>query len=334
MNVSRLAAVSAMVVINMAVGGAFQTQTWPPGVQKVSSDSPVLSPEAELKTFVLPPGYRAELVASEPMIDHPILIEWDADGRMWTIELVGYMENMAATTEWNPTSRVSVLEDTNRDGRMDKKTVFAEGLILPRALKVLSDSVLVAEPAKVWRLRDTNGDLKADVKELVCDNCYGGARAGVEHNQNGFLWAMDNWMHTSEGTTYFRLKNGKVESRSTLSRGQWGQTQDDFGRIYRNSNSSALSIDFVPTPYFARNSSLVRSRGSYEFAGDSTELNRTFPIRSNYGVNRGYQPGQLRADDGTLATYTGVCAPTVFRGDRLPADLNGNVFLAEPTGNL
>ena len=83
MKATRLAAISAMVVLNMAAAGAFQVQTWPSGVQKVSNDSPVLSPEAELKTFVLPPGYRAELVASEPMIDHPMLIEWDADGRMW-----------------------------------------------------------------------------------------------------------------------------------------------------------------------------------------------------------------------------------------------------------
>jgi len=334
MKLSIPAAIATMILVSITAGDAFQTQTWPSGVQKVPNESPVLSPEDELKTFVLPPGYRAELVASEPLIDHPILTEWDADGRMWIIELIGYMENIAATTEWEPTSRISVLEDTNKDGRMDKKTVFADGFILPRSLKVLSDSVLVGEPAKVWRLRDTNGDLKADVKELVCDNCYGGARAGVEHNQNGFLWAMDNWMHTSEGTTYFRLKNGKVESRQTLSRGQWGQTQDDFGRIYRNSNSSALGVDFVPTSYFARNPNLLRTRGSYEFAGDQAELNRTFPIRSNYGVNRGYQAAQLRTADGTLATYTGVCAPTVFRGDRLPAELQGNIFLAEPTGNL
>ena len=113
----------------------------------------MLSPADELKTFVLPPGYRAELVASEPLIDHPILTEWDGDGRMWIIELVGYQEDLAGTTDWEPTSRVSVLEDTNQDGRMDKKTVFSEGLVLPRSLKVLSDSVLVAEPAKVWRMR-------------------------------------------------------------------------------------------------------------------------------------------------------------------------------------
>jgi mono/diheme cytochrome c family protein len=89
----------------------------------------------------------------------------------------------------------------------------------------------------------------------------------------------------------------------------------------------------VSTPYYLRNPNLVRTRGSYEFMGDQQELNATFPVRPNPGVNRGYQTGQLRAD-GTLATYTAVCAPTVYRGDRLPSELSGNVFLAEPSGNL
>jgi mono/diheme cytochrome c family protein len=155
----------------------------------------------------------------------------------------------------------------------------------------------------------------------------------VEHNENSLLWAMDNWMYTSEGDTYFRLKDGKIETRRTLSRGQWGATQDDFGRVYRNSNSSALSIDFVPTPYYTRNPNLVRMRGSYEFMGDPDELNATYPTRPNRGVNRGYQTGQLRSD-GTLATYTAVNSPIVYRGDRLPAELRGNVFVAEPSGNL
>ena len=98
-----------------------------------------------------------------------------------------------------------MLEDTNNDGKMDKKTVFLDRLVLPRALKVLDKGVLVAEPPHLWLARDTNGDLKADSKELVCD-CYGTELANVEHNQNGLLWAMDNWMHTSEGDTYFRLE--------------------------------------------------------------------------------------------------------------------------------
>ena len=108
-----------------------------------------------------------------------------------------------------------MLEDTNRDGRMDKKTVFLDKLVLPRALKVLDKGVLVGEPPHLWLARDTNGDLKADSKDLVCD-CYGTELGNVEHNQNGLLWAMDNWMYTSEGDTYFRFKDGKFETRKTL----------------------------------------------------------------------------------------------------------------------
>ena len=96
------------------------------------AESPVLSPAESMKTMVLPPGYRLELVASEPMIQEPVAIDWDPSGRLWVIEMPGYMEDMPATTELQPTGRISVLEDTNDDGKMDKKTVFLDKLVLPR----------------------------------------------------------------------------------------------------------------------------------------------------------------------------------------------------------
>ena len=79
-------------------------------------------------------------------------------------------------------------------------------------------------------------------------------------------------MYTSEGTTLLRLKDGKFEVRKTLSRGQWGATQDDAGRVYRNTNSAALFVDIVPTPYYARNPHMMRTRGSYETL-DTGDLN-------------------------------------------------------------
>src|SRR5439155_17495623 len=68
--------------------------SWPPGLQPVADESPALSPEQEMKTFFLPPGYHAELVASEPMVQDPIAIDWDADGRLWVIEMLGYMQDL------------------------------------------------------------------------------------------------------------------------------------------------------------------------------------------------------------------------------------------------
>ena len=149
---------------------------------------------------------------------------------------------------------------------MDKRTVFADGLD-PRAR---------AEGARSRRARRRAAERLADARhqrrpahghEGAGDRpCTAGVKRSVEQNANGFHWALDNWMHTADSDIFLRLKNGKFEVQKTLSRGEWGVTQDDAGRIYRNTNESALHVDFVPTPYFARNPNLLRTRGSYERA--------------------------------------------------------------------
>src|SRR5207247_2088616 len=170
-------------------------------------------------------------------------------------------------------------------------------------------------------------------KELVT-NQYGRLDSDPQNNANEFHWGLDNWMHVAAQDIGLRLKNGAFEVRRTLRRGQWGVAEDDAGRIYRNTNESALHVDLVPTAYFARNPNLLRTRGSYErLADDNPDLNTVWPVRPNPGTNRAYQTG-IDRPDGTLAKFTSVCAPLVYRGDRLPADLYGNVFVAEPAANL
>lgn len=332
MLLTRFRAVAVFVVAAVAIGHGYQTRgQWPPPLQTVSEESPVLAPAASMKTIFTPPGYRLELVASEPMIQDPILIDFDPDGRLWAIEMPGYMPDLPATTERDPTGRIVVLEDVDDDGKMDKRTVFLDGLVLPRALKVLDHGVLVGEPPNLWLARDTNGDLRADTKDLVTDT-YGQRQAGPEHNANGLMWGLDNWIYTSEHDSYLRLKNGRFDVQKTLSRGQWGLSMDDGGRIYRNTNEAALFVDLVPARYFMRHPGLLRTRGTYESL-NSDAVNAVWPVRPTPGVNRGYQDGVLRPD-GRLARFTSVSAPTVYRGDRLPPELYGNVFVVEPAANL
>lgn len=307
---------------------------WPPGVQKVPDDSPPLAPEDALRTFHMPPGYRVELVASEPLVQDPVAIDWDAAGRLWVVEMPGFMPDISATGEHAPVGRVVVLQDTNADGRMDARTIFAEGLVLARAIKVLESGVLVGEPPHVWLMRDTDGDLRMDVKTEVTAE-YGRREVDPENNANGFDWALDNRMYTAgQAGIHLRYRNGAIETWPTLARGQWGVTHDDAGRVFRNMNESALHVDLVPTPYFARNPNLMRTRGSYERLATATNaLNTVWPVRPNPGLNRGYQAGIRRAD-GTLERYTAVCTPLVYRGDRLPHELYGNIFVADPAANL
>src|SRR4051812_44869787 len=168
MHRARVFAVTALVVVAVTTASSVQRQ-WPPGLQPTLDESPVLSPGDELKTFYTPPGYSLQLVASEPLVQDPVVVDWDMEGRLWVVEMPGYMTDLQASHEHDPVGRVVVLQDTNRDGRMDRRTVFADGLVLPRALKILDRGVLVGEPPHLWLMQDTNGDLKADTKDLVAD---------------------------------------------------------------------------------------------------------------------------------------------------------------------
>jgi mono/diheme cytochrome c family protein/glucose/arabinose dehydrogenase len=328
-----VAAFGGLLLASFATVQAFQVkQAWPPAsARKTPEKAPTLSAEEELKTIVLPPGYHAELVAKEPLVVDPIAIDFDADGRLWVLEMPGFMSEPNGANSREPVNDVAVLEDTNNDGVMDKRTVFADKLVLPRAIKVLDKGVLVGEPPNLWLMTDTDGDLKADTKELVSES-YGRPAASIEHNANSLFWAMDNIIYTSEGDFHLRMKNGKIETVPTLPRGQWGASMDDAGRVFRNVNDAPLFADFVAVKYYARNPNLVRTRGLYEPL-ISREDSTIWPVRATRGVNRGYRDQFFRPDDSSI-TIQGVGTPVVYRGDQLPKELYGDAFITDSPTNL
>src|SRR5215510_14771076 len=78
---------------------------WPPDVQQVSNASPPLSPAEALKTFFMPPGYRVELVAAEPLVQEPVALDWDVQGRLWVAEMPGFMADLTGSNEHDPIGR-------------------------------------------------------------------------------------------------------------------------------------------------------------------------------------------------------------------------------------
>src|SRR5690606_9204250 len=126
--------------------------------------SPPKSPKEELGTFKIEPGLKVELVASEPLVQDPVVLTFDADGRLWVVEMRGFMPDIEGAGEGKPVGRVSVLEDRDNDGVMDAGTVYIDSLVLPRALAIVPGGALLAENQKLWLTRDADGDLKADEK--------------------------------------------------------------------------------------------------------------------------------------------------------------------------
>jgi len=288
-----------------------------------------LSPAEEQATFKIAPGFHAELVAAEPLVDSPIALSWDEKGRMFVCEMRGYMHNVEGAGEDQPLGRISMLEDTKGNGIMDKRTTFAEGLFLPRAIMCVNGGLLVGEPPMLWFMKDSKGDGKADIKEVV-DDKFGSRTGQPEHMANSPTRFLDNWIYCADHPMRYKLKDGKFIAESAPSRGQWGMSQDDFGRQFYNSNSDFLRANFVPEQYYRRNPDYLLTSGSMvQVLKDQS----CWPSHPTPGVNRGYEDKQLRAD-GTLATCTATCGAGVYRGGIFPKEYAGNVFIPEPAGNL
>ena len=281
--------------------------------------APVVEPVETLKNFRIAPGFKVELVAAEPLIANPVVIRWDGNGRLWVVEMTGYMPDSYGKGENElKTGRVSVLHDRDGDGRMDDSTVFLDGLVMPRAMAFVEGGVLVAEPPTLWYCQDTDGDLVCDKKEKVANYAKVGP---VEHTDNALFPALDNWMYNAKSSRTLQFRDGKVIEKKTRSRGQWGITQDNYGRLFYTSNSRYLYGDW----------------GQYHNIGSKglaygTASKGIHSIRINPGINRGYQSKMLR-EDGRLARVTAISGPGVYRGTRYPEEYHGGLFIPEPAAN-
>ena len=290
--------------------------------------SPERSPEEALKSFEIEPGLRIELVAAEPMVQDPVVSTFDEDGRLWVVEMRSYMPNVEGEGEREPIGRVSVLEDTDEDGTMDRSTVYLDSLIMPRAIAVTSDAVLVVWQEALWSTKDTDGDLVADSRTLV-DSLYAGSKL-PEHSPNGLWRGVDNWYYNAKSRFRYRFTDGAWIKDSTEFRGQWGISHDDAGRLFYNYNWSQLHADLVPPNYLTRNANHTPVTG-IDFG--LTVDRRVYPIRPTPAVNRGYIPGILDEQE-RLKEFTAACSPLVYRGTALPQEFYGNAFVCEPSGNL
>ncbi len=287
--------------------------------------SMALSPEASIATMQLPTGYSLEPVLAEPHIAEPVMVAFDGNGRMYVAEMRTYMQDLDATGEQQPVSRVSRHEDTDGDGIYDVHTVFADKLLLPRILLPLDDRIIIGETNTddLYIHRDTDGDGVADEKTLWFE---GGSRGGnMEHQPNGLVWALDNGIYS----TYYdyRLRFGPegeaVKEEIPVNGGQWGLTQDDWGKVwFVNAGNETGPVHFQQHIIYGQFSAPNEHIGDYKVV---------WPIDNIPDTQGG--PGQLRPDN-TLNHFTATCGQDIFRGDRLPAELRGNLFFAEPVGRL
>jgi glucose/arabinose dehydrogenase len=314
----------ALVFFKCSQPNNYQDEIYEKPILDPDPAAPSLSPEESMETMYLPKGFKLELVASEPMVEEPIDIAWDGDGKMYVAELLTYMQDIDATNENEPWSRVSVLEDTDGDGKMDKGTIFVDSLLLPRIILPLDDRVIIAETYEknFWSYRDTDGDGVADEKILIYKDTTR-YKGNLEHQAANLTWNIDNWLYMSRDAFRYRWNKGKLEKDTMIDApmGQYGLTQDEIGRMYYSrAGGEVIALGFQQHPVY----------GLLEMDGRWKEgFQEPWPLIGTPDV----QGGKIRIrPDGTLNKFTGVAGQEIFLGDKLPA--YGDLFVPEPVGRL
>jgi mono/diheme cytochrome c family protein/glucose/arabinose dehydrogenase len=311
-----------------------------PAVRKITPD-PVYSPAEEQRTFQLPPGYKVELVAAEPLVHDPVAAAIDLEGNLWVAEFTTFnagmvkdMPEMARGVTHVPSSRIVKLVSSRHDGHYDVRIDWLEGLAHLRGLAIVRDGVLVADPPNLWLAREAHGTGRCDEKILLVDN-FG--IPSTDEDAGSLLWGRDNVLHDISFVYDYLYRHGRIERLPVMIRGQFGISQDDWGRLFYSRNSDQLRCDLFAPRYGVRNPDATELPwANVNVAEDQV----VWPSHPNPAVNRGYrravlgqQNGGLR-DDGTLQEYTAACASMVYRGRNFPAGIYGNVFVPEPSANL
>jgi mono/diheme cytochrome c family protein/glucose/arabinose dehydrogenase len=284
------------------------------------------SPEESMKHIYAPKGYHLQLVASEPMISQPVAVVWDGNGVMYVAEMLTYMLNVDGTGEGMKLCTVKRLEDTNGDGVMDKVTVFIDSLVLPRMMLCVGHKLLVNETNtyNIYSYEDTNGDGKADVKKIVYKNNESDLK-NLEHQKSGLIWNLDNRIYVTVDPVRYQWKKDHLipDSLQESPRGQWGLTYDNYGRLFFSIAGSELpATNFQQNPHY----------GTFDLKDQyNADFLAVWPIIATPDVQGGLM--RLRADS-TLNHFTACNGQSIYRGDKMPEDTRGDLFIPEPVGRL
>lgn len=345
-------------------------------------DAPRPLPTAEsAKAFRLPAGTAIRLIASEPLIHEPSGICWDERGRLFVTELHGYnLEGQHDIDELNKTGQldlevrriqaseeakknaeagtcgtVKLLRDQDGDGEMDEAVVWAARLPPCYGLVPANGGVVVACAPDIVFLKDTDGDDRPDVREVLLTGFGTGA---LERGINAPTWGPDGWIYFGRGwqggaitgprlpkpvelpASDFRIRaDGSAIEPVSGSTRTFGMTFTGEGdRFVTTTTHPGLFVTPIAWHYLARNPNAPAP----VLDGPASDDTRVYPIapthpwrvkRERHAEYFAFYRKISLSDAAASGYFTSACGPLVYRDNVLPG-LRGHYLVCEPAQNL
>jgi putative membrane-bound dehydrogenase-like protein len=287
------------------------------------------------ESFEIEKGFDLIRVASEPIVVDPVDLEFDEQGRAFVMEMPGYpMEDKE--------SRIKLLHDHDGDGVYDSSSVYAEHLRMANSMMPYKKGMLVAAPPYLLFLKDTNADNKADAVDTIMG---GFANGNLQHNYNGLVMGLDNWIYAANGGNSgkpywwgdtatvmdmrgqdfrFQLDTKKME-RLGESSGGYGLGMDPYGRFYETHNLEHVSHLVFPDRYINDRTMLKKHTLSNISDHEENGTSRIYPIgQQDSRVNHPEQSGY----------FSGSCGILHYGGGAFGEEYDQTVWVADVVLNL
>ncbi|MCG3197804.1 MAG: hypothetical protein GHCLOJNM_02296 [bacterium] len=284
------------------------------------------------------PGTRVELAAAEPDVFDPVALAFDEHGRLYVIENRGYPIGPGEGKP--PAGTVAVLEDPDGDGRYQRRATFAEGLAFPNGVLPWKGGILVTCAPDVLYLADTDGDSRADIREVLLTGFSEGGSTQLQVSHP--LFGPDGWIYFTNGLSGGKVFCPKKEASEPVDIGandcrfhpetlavepvsgqaQFGQTFDRYGRRFVCSNRRPIDHCVFPLAHLSLNPHFAFTERVQNLYGGNDPV-RLFPISENITTAVSH-----------AGTFTAACGLCVYGGTALPRDFQDHAFVCDPTGNL
>lgn len=286
------------------------------------------------------PAFEVRRVAVEPIVRDPVDLQFDEQGRAFVVEMGGYP--FASEIEAEYPGKLVLIEDSDQDGVYDRRTVFADRFQYASSILPYRGGWLVASPPHLIFVQDTDGDNRADVRQVLIS---GFSVGNAQHNFNGLIYGLDNWVHAGNGGNSgeifwpdrpdekfpllhrdmkFDLEGRRLEFFGRTTTG-FAVAMDDWGHIFTTHNIRHVNHLVFPNRYLDPHPQLS-PRTNPDISDHKTgNLDRAYPIgkqeaRLNHPEQSGY--------------FSCSCGITCYTGGAFPAEFDGNLFVADSVMNL